>query len=150
MLLLFILFIYYVIRADIQYLSILLASTLFLSSWLRLGKGPHLVGCRAEIRTRACLSASRHATVWATPHPMPKNLAWTQHSGGHNVYISLAKLWCTLRSSWEGRYIPHISPLLSPLLLIMLPTGQKFSHITHNSQCFHFFVLHVHNFPYSG
>ncbi len=33
-----------------------------------LGRGPPL-GCRAEIRTRACRTASRRATIWATPHP---------------------------------------------------------------------------------
>ncbi len=31
-----------------------------------------LWGCRAEIRTRACLTASRRATVWATSHPPMK------------------------------------------------------------------------------
>jgi hypothetical protein len=28
-----------------------------------------LQGCRAGIRTRACRTASRCATIWATPHP---------------------------------------------------------------------------------
>ncbi len=41
---------------------------LFVSSWLELGRGPPL-GCRAEIWTRACLTTSRRATIWATPHP---------------------------------------------------------------------------------
>jgi hypothetical protein len=36
--------------------------TLLLSSWLPLGKGPSL-GCRAEIQTRICLTASRRAAV---------------------------------------------------------------------------------------
>ncbi len=40
-----------------------------LSSSLPLSRGPPL-GCRAEIRTRACLTASRRVTVCATPHPM--------------------------------------------------------------------------------
>ncbi len=35
-----------------------------------LGRGPPL-GCRDEIRTRACRKASRRATIWATPHPDP-------------------------------------------------------------------------------
>jgi hypothetical protein len=30
----------------------------------------HPLGCRAEIRTRACHTASRRATICATPHPM--------------------------------------------------------------------------------
>jgi hypothetical protein len=47
----------------IYYLSTwYLSSTLFLSSWLPLGRGPPL-GCRADIITRACLTASRRATV---------------------------------------------------------------------------------------
>ncbi len=29
----------------------------------------HPLGCRAEIRTRTCRTASRRATIWATPHP---------------------------------------------------------------------------------
>jgi hypothetical protein len=37
------------------------------------------LGCRAEIRTQACRTASRRATIFATPHPK-----W-------------AKLWCTLQ-----------------------------------------------------
>ncbi len=39
---------------------------LLISSLLPLGRGPPL-GCRAEIRTQAYLTASRRATVWATP-----------------------------------------------------------------------------------
>jgi hypothetical protein len=35
-----------------------------------LGRGPPQ-GCRAEIRTRACRTASLRATIWATPHPEP-------------------------------------------------------------------------------
>ncbi len=35
---------------------------LLLSSWLAFGRGPPL-RCRAEIRTQACLTASRHAIV---------------------------------------------------------------------------------------
>ncbi len=41
---------------------------LLLSSLHPLGRGPPL-GCRAEIRTQACRTASRCATIWATPHP---------------------------------------------------------------------------------
>ncbi len=40
---------------------------LLLSSLHPLGRGPPL-GCRAEIRTRACRTASRCAAIWATPH----------------------------------------------------------------------------------
>ncbi len=40
---------------------------LLISSLLPLGRGPSL-GCRAEIRTRACHTASRCATAWVTPH----------------------------------------------------------------------------------
>jgi hypothetical protein len=43
---------------------------LLLSSLLPLGGGP-LLGCRAEIWTRAYRTASRRATIWATPHPHP-------------------------------------------------------------------------------
>ncbi len=42
------------------------------SSWIliasSLSKGASM-GCRAEIRTRACLTASRRTTNWAAPHP---------------------------------------------------------------------------------
>jgi hypothetical protein len=41
---------------------------LLISSLLPLGRRPPL-GCRAEIRTRACHTTSRRATFWATPHP---------------------------------------------------------------------------------
>ncbi len=60
---------FYIYRAYIQYI---ICNTrrvpLLISSLLPLGRGPPL-GCRAEIRTRACHTASRRATVWATPHP---------------------------------------------------------------------------------
>jgi hypothetical protein len=46
------------------------SSTLLLSSWLSLGRGPPL-GCRAKIWTQAFLTASRGSTVWATPHLNP-------------------------------------------------------------------------------
>ncbi len=56
-------------RTYIQYLYMLLVENrFFLSSSLPLSRGPPL-GCRAEIRTRACLTASRRATICATPHP---------------------------------------------------------------------------------
>ncbi len=46
-------------RVYIQYLYILLVvKPLLISSWLPVGRGPPL-GCRAEIRTRACRTASR-------------------------------------------------------------------------------------------
>ncbi len=63
---------FYINRADIGHcLYILLVEygTLLLSSWLPLGRGPPL-GCLAKIRTRACFTASRRATVWATQHPV--------------------------------------------------------------------------------
>ncbi len=64
-------FYFYINRAVIQYLYILLVE--YHSSY------PHcicsviegvLYGCRAEMRTRACRTASRCATIWATPHPV--------------------------------------------------------------------------------
>ncbi len=45
-----------------------------------LGRGPPL-GCRAEIRSRACRTASRRATIWATPHPNIDSCH--QQEGGH-------------------------------------------------------------------
>jgi hypothetical protein len=45
------------------------------SSSLPLSRGPPL-GCRAEIRTRACLTASRRATSCATPHPKCHAAPW--------------------------------------------------------------------------
>ncbi len=65
---LFIIIYFYINRADIQVLYILLVEALLLFSWLLLGRG-HALGCRAEIRTRACLTASRRTTVCSTPHP---------------------------------------------------------------------------------
>jgi len=52
------------------------------SSLLPLGRRPPL-GCWAEIRTRACHTASRRATVWAMPHsnwatPLPSEPRRTQ------------------------------------------------------------------------
>jgi hypothetical protein len=38
------------------------------SSRLRSATGASM-GCRDEIRTRACLTASRRTTNWAAPHP---------------------------------------------------------------------------------
>ncbi len=66
------LFIYfYINRADIQYfIYILLVEHHFCCPHcFPLGRGPPL-GCRAEIRTRACCRASWRATIWATAHPV--------------------------------------------------------------------------------
>ncbi len=41
---------------------------LSISSSLVCSVGKHLLWCRAENRTRACLTASRRATNWAAPH----------------------------------------------------------------------------------
>jgi hypothetical protein len=52
-----------------------------------LGRGPPL-GCRAEIRTRACHTASRRATIWATPHPKfepHRTLEATPHPKSHTA-----------------------------------------------------------------
>ncbi len=53
---------------------------LLFSSLFPLGRGPPL-GCRAEIRTRACLTASRRAAIWITPHPISRR--------EHNVKIDI-------------------------------------------------------------
>jgi hypothetical protein len=69
------LFIYfYINRADNTYVHVQHIFTsrrvpLLLPSLLPLG-GWSPLGCRAEIRTRACRTASRCATTCATPHPM--------------------------------------------------------------------------------
>ncbi len=39
---------------------------------LRSARGASM-GCRTEIRTRACLTASRRTTNWAAPHPYTLN-----------------------------------------------------------------------------
>ncbi len=76
---------------------------LLISSLLPLGRGPPL-GCRAEIRTRACHTASRRATDWATPHPdviyklfLPKGVFGKWHPGWGREYRK-AFLRCMLAS----------------------------------------------------
>ncbi len=87
-----------------------------------LGTGPPL-GCRAEIRTRACRTASRRATIWATPHPnalttplllfllyfaLPRLLVFLHLSSRFLLFILyLALSFCTYH-------------LLSPFLLLYL------------------------------
>ncbi len=91
----FILFIFTLIEQTYNIFYIYYSSsTLLLSSLLLLGRGPPL-WCRAEIRTRACRTASRRATIWATPHPN----SWSRLSKikeimkFHVLYSAGCSLW---------------------------------------------------------
>ncbi len=59
---------------------------------LPIGRGPPL-GCRAEIWTRACRTASRRAIIWATPHP----ISTTPHpiwATPHPKMFTLVSMYC--------------------------------------------------------
>jgi hypothetical protein len=103
-------FYFYINRAVIQYLYILLVE--YHSCY------PHCIrsvegllqGCRAEIRTRACRTASRCATIWAAPHPnwaTPHPVWATPHpiwATPHPIWATPHPIWATPHPAWAT---PH-------------------------------------------
>jgi len=81
----------YINRAGIHHINYS-SRTLLLSSLLPLGRGPPLE-CRIEIRTRACLTASRRATIWVTPHPN-----WATPHPNWATPHPLKRLWIRYRA----------------------------------------------------
>jgi hypothetical protein len=82
-----------------------------LISSLPLSRGPPL-GCRAKIRTRACLTASRRATICATHHPVfvPRRTLFVPR---RTLFVPRRTLICAMLH-------PHLCVTPHPLLFLFL------------------------------
>ena len=85
------------------------------------------LGCRDEIRTRACLTASQRTTIWATLHPSVLCCTLLNYAAPFWAMLHPSELRCTLIFSIKMRAIlakmwalhrptgsaDHLSPLLA-------------------------------------
>ncbi len=115
----------FTLRADIQYFNILLVEHhSCCPHCFPLGRGPPL-GCRAEIRTRACRTASRRATIWATPHPVSHAAPGSGGSGSASYYaypqqvVEMTSLFLAIFRCWgrTGTFFPRRFILFVEILI---------------------------------